>query len=414
MSLDATSPGTQRALVTGATGGIGWAICQTLAAQGVRIALADLDAATVQARAAALGPEHVALAADLTDPTTAARLPARAAEALGGLDFVVNNAGVTDSSGRSLIDLPADAFDRLVALNLTAVEAICEAAAGLLPRGGRIVNLASGASWKPLAKRGPYSATKAGIVALTRALAETLAPHGIVASAVAPGYTRTPLVDELQRTGRVDLEAVARSIPLGRIALPDDIAKAVAFCAGPDSTALAGETILVDGGGSAGPAPSDTAPPAGTSEGGALAVLGPLKIDSASAIATDRDRLGEQAGLAAVIDATAFLGSLSPAEVLDGARRTALACATHDGRARDFSLLFVAPEGQTPAQQAACAALAMLARTLALEWAGAGLRVNALTWRGRSRGGLGAICGFLTDPRSGFITAQSLRAGDPH
>jgi NAD(P)-dependent dehydrogenase (short-subunit alcohol dehydrogenase family) len=411
MAFDATLPAERRALVTGATGGIGWAICRRLAAQGCRVALADLDEAAASEHAAALGPNHVWLAADLTVPGAAALLPARAAQALSGLDVVVNNAGMTDSSGRSLIDMPEEIFVRQAALNLTAVERICEASAALLSEGGRIVNLASGAAYRPLALRGPYSATKAGLVALTEALAKTLAPRAIAVSAVAPGYTRTPLVEALQKQGRVDLEAVARGIPLGRIALPDDIAAGVAFCAGPDGATLSGKTLLIDGGGSAGAAPQGAAPEAGRGDAGCLVILGPLDVANASVEAGDSARLADYAAISAVIDSRALEGEITASQRLCEARAAALGCAAHPGRARDFSLLFVSRPGGTPGARAAAAAQDMFARTLALEWAPAGIRVNSVLWHQDSMEGLGALCRFLTGPDAAFITGQTIMAG---
>ena len=230
MNLTTTSQ-KRRVLVTGGANGIGRAICLRLAADGYAVAVADIDAAEALRLSESMGPGHVALAVDLTDVKAAADLPAQAARALGGLDVVINNAGVTDSSGRMLVDLPQSAFDHLVAINLTAVEQVCKAAGEILAPGSSIVNLASGAAYRALALRGPYSATKAGIVALTSALAAEFEPLGITVSAIAPGYTVTPLVEELERTGRVNLEVVAATIPLGRLARPDDIASAVAFAA---------------------------------------------------------------------------------------------------------------------------------------------------------------------------------------
>ena len=111
----------QTALVTGGANGIGWAICQALAARGYRVAIADLDLAAAQERAQTLGPDHLALGVDLTDANAASALPGQAAQALGRLDLVVNNAGMTDTTGKSIATLPEDRFDRLVALNTDVV-----------------------------------------------------------------------------------------------------------------------------------------------------------------------------------------------------------------------------------------------------------------------------------------------------
>lgn len=401
-----------RVLVTGATGGIGWAICRRLAALGWRLALADRDADLAARHAAALGAGHVGLGADLTDPAAASALPARAATALGGLECVVNNAGITDSSGRMMIDLPRADFDRVTALNITAVEALCEAALALIAPGGSIVNLASGAAFRPLPVRGPYSATKAAVVALTRALAPRAVAQGVAITAVAPGYTRTPLVARLQDEGRVDLAAVARAIPSGRVADPEDIAAAVAFCAGPGGRALAGSVIGVDGGSSAGPAWSGPGPQAGSGAAGVVVSVGPSILPECDAALQDHAGLAAHPALAAIIDTRALTGSLSAAARLSQVQAIARACAAHPGRARSVALLFVTAQGETASQQAASAALAMAARTLALEFAPAGIRVNCIVWNGQGTPeDLGALCRFLAGPEAVEITGQAIQAG---
>ena len=406
----------QCALVTGGAHGIGQAICQRLAKDGLRIAIADIDFDAAQDLATKLGPDHVALAVDLTDAEAAASLPTRAADALGVLNIIVNNAGVTDSSGQSLVALPKEAFDRLVALNLTAVERICAAAATLLQPGARIVNLASGASYLPLALRGPYSATKAGIVALTEGLADELSSRGICVSAVAPGYTRTPLVEELHRAGRVDLDKVAAGIPLRRLAMPEDIANAVAFAASAEGKVVTSQTLLVDGGFLAGTAPKGVSPARGTAPDGKIAVLASfdpasIGLEGDGIFHTDRAGLEEAGPLAAVIDVEALADGASPAELLARTRSTVLACAALPNRSPDFALLFASPEGAGAGEKAAVAARTMLARTVALEWAHSGLRVNAVIWKGSRHKELGGLCRFLVGTDATYITGQVIQAG---
>jgi len=396
------------ALVTGGAAGIGWAVCRRLARDGYRIVLADIDAAEAQQRVGELGPLHVALEVDLTDAASAADLPARAAAAFGRLDVVVNNAGMTDTSGKSLIDLPAERFDRLVALNLAAVEQICASAPQVMARGGRIVNLASGAAFRPLALRGPYSATKAGVVELTRIMGAAYARNGLSVVAIAPGYTRTPLVEALQKAGRVDLKAVAATITLGRIAEPEDIANAVAFAASTGARALSGQTLRVDGG-SFGPAPHDTAPAKGSGTGAQIAVFGGLQLPGAVQL-SGHEQLGTLDRLSAVIDASGLSGDRSSAEMLQQTRRMALACAEAPNRAADFSLLFVSSAAGS-ASRVGQAAQAMLGRTLALEWARSGLRVNAIGWQGRDVSDLAPLCSFLAGPDAALITGECLQAG---
>ncbi|MEZ5806260.1 MAG: SDR family oxidoreductase [Zhengella sp.] len=404
------------ALVTGAANGIGWATCRQLAAGGYRIALADIDGEAARARAGELGPGHVALPVDLTDRAAASALPARAVAALGGLDVIVNNAGVTDTSGKSIADLPEAAFQRLVDLNLLAVEAICAAAADILQAGSAIVNLASGASWRPLALRGPYSATKAGIVALTQAWANRLAPRAIAVAAIAPGYTRTPLVEELHRAGRVDLDKVALTIPLGRLAMPEDIASVIVFAASHEGRSISGETLLVDGGGSAGPPTPGTAPEPGSKPQGRIAVIGggpAFAGETSNEIVrlADPAQIGAAGPLRAVIDMRLLNERTGAAAALGAVRETALACAAHKARTRDFALLHVLGEGDRPETAAAIAASEMLARTIALEWAPAGIRVNALRWRGETPDGLDPLCRFLVGAGAGMIVGQAIAAG---
>lgn len=399
------------ALVTGGAGGIGWAICQRLARAGYRVVIADLNADAARRRAATLGPDHGAIGVDLTDAEAARDLVPQAMRAFGALQLVVNNAGMTDTGGHALTGMPDAAFGRIVALNLTAVQEICAQAQQLLRPGGVVINIASGAAWRPLPLRGPYSATKAALVALTEGLAPDFSARGLRIGGVAPGYTLTPLVEDLSRAGRLDLDAVAATIPLGRLALPQDIADAVAFMASGSGAPLAGQTLIVDGGNSQGTASASAMPPRGALEGpGALAWLG-LTTAASDITATTLQGLGAIRPLGAVIDTTAFDGA-PLADILTRARDTAQACATHPARCRDFTLIFVAPPGVTPAGKAGQAAQAMLARTLALEWAGAGMRVNAIEWHGGAQADLVALCRFLAGAEAGYITGQTLIAGN--
>lgn len=399
----------RKTLVTGGANGIGWETCRLLAASGCRIALADIDGEAAKARVGELGAGHIALQVDLSNRAEAAALPARAAEVLGGLDLIVNNAGVTDTSGQAIAALPEDAFLRLVNINLNAVEAICEAARDLMPSGSVIVNLASGASYRPLALRGPCSATKAGIVALTETYARQLASRGIRVSAVAPGYTRTPLVDALHREGRVDLDKVATTIPMGRLCMPEDIAAAVAFCASPEGVGLNGQTLLVDGGHSIGPATPGTGPDAGTAADGRIAAISGNTAESGADVVhiSDRAELGNAGPLQAVIDFGLFHKPQSMADTLLAMRQTAISVVQNKARTPDFALLFVLGE----AGSAATAAAEMLARTIALEWAPSGLRVNTVTWHSKTHSGLWPLCRFVVGGGASIMTAQSLQAG---
>ncbi|GAA4230079.1 NAD(P)-dependent dehydrogenase (short-subunit alcohol dehydrogenase family) [Sagittula marina] len=396
--LLSSGPSGRCALVTGAAHGIGWAIARAFAAEGLRVALADIDMEAVKSRAVELGDGHVALGVDLCVPGEARSLVDRARSALGGLDVVVNNAGMTDSSGRSLMEIEEASFERLIALNLTATAEICECALNTLPRGGSIVCLASGAAYRPLALRGAYSATKSGVVALVRDRADDAASKGISLCAIAPGYTRTPMVETLAREGRVDLDRIAASIPLGEIALPEDIAAAVLHAA-LDGDCLTGVTLGVDGGSALGAPSEDTAPTRGDAAKGRHDVWG----DAALAQAIGK---GTHSHVAAVIDAT-FLDSALPEaqSILGQIRSRAIRCARELPRSRDFALTIVIGAGETT-DAVTLAAVDMLTRTLALEWAPAGLRVNSVIWRSPSREGLAGLCRFLGGERARLVTGQ--------
>jgi NAD(P)-dependent dehydrogenase (short-subunit alcohol dehydrogenase family) len=339
-------------------------------------------------------------------------LPSRAFDALGGLDIIINNAGMTDTTGLPLTELSVTSFDKLVALNLTAVDVICAAAADLLAPGAAIVNLASGASWRPLALRGPYSATKAGILALTRAFADTFASRGITVCAVAPGYTLTPLVQSLADQGLVDLDQVAAAIPLGRIARPEDIAAAVAFMVSPDGCVLSGETLLVDGGGLAGPPPlKHGAPHAGTFAKGAVAMIAaPDGADDDTIIRLANSEQIETAGpLNAIMDFTPMTHPMDAQTLLSHMRDMAI-CASRAQKTADFCMLFVLSPGKSAKDNVAIEAAGMLAKTLALEWAPAGLRVNALEWRGSHSEQLLQLCHFLISEDASLVTGQFIRS----
>ncbi|MBN8899602.1 MAG: SDR family NAD(P)-dependent oxidoreductase, partial [Rhodospirillales bacterium] len=204
---------TRAVLVTGGAAGIGWATPPRFAAAGDRVMIADIDAAAAEARAATLGPAHAAIGADIAAPETAARVVEACRARFGRLDVLVNNAGVIDSGGTMITDQPLEAFRRLLAINLLGMERMSRAAQAVMrdqapptpdaPR-GIIVNLASGAAFRAIPLRNAYSASKAGVVAMTRAHGTDWARSGIRVNALAPGYIRTDLVAVLIAKGRVD------------------------------------------------------------------------------------------------------------------------------------------------------------------------------------------------------------------
>lgn len=240
----------RKALVTGASRGIGQALAAALAGAGADVAVTARDAASLEETVAAieaLGRRAVPVAQDVRDVAGSRLAVETAADALGGLDILVNNAGVIGSSGA--LDTTEEEWDRVITVNLKGVFFCSQGALRhLVPaRRGKIVNVASIAG-----KRGGgilgtvvYAASKAGVIGLTKALAREAAPFGINVNAVCPGITITDMTRDLYA---VHQEHCLRQIPLGRPGRPEDVAKAVLFLASPDADYITGEIMDVDGG----------------------------------------------------------------------------------------------------------------------------------------------------------------------
>lgn len=232
----------KKALVTGAAGGIGAAVVKALRAQGVAVAVADRDVSGVAAEA------H--LPGNLLEPAYADGLPAAAAKALGGLDIIVNNAGVIT---RGRIDETSDAdWDLSVGVNVEAPFRICRAAVALLKPGSAIVNVASCWGLRPGPGHAVYCMTKAAIASLTQCMGMDHAGSGIRINAVAPNEVNTPMLRTgFARRGFDPDTAVAelgKTVPLGRIAEPEDIADVILFLASDAARYMAGAVVEVNGG----------------------------------------------------------------------------------------------------------------------------------------------------------------------
>ena len=232
------------ALVTGAAGGIGGAIVRMLRAEGARVAVADRDTGGIEAEA------H--LPGDLLDPAYADGLPRAATDALGGLDILINNAGVIT---RGAVTETSDAdWSLSVGVNVEAPFRICRAAIPIMAAagGGAIVNTASCWGLRPGPSHAVYCMTKAAIASLTQCMGMDHARQGIRINAVCPNEVNTPMLRSgFARRGFDPDQAVAelgRTVPFGRIAEPEDIADVVLFLASDEARYMCGSLVEVNGG----------------------------------------------------------------------------------------------------------------------------------------------------------------------
>lgn len=237
----------RRAYITGAASGIGLATARLLAQGGAKLALIDVNAKGLEAAAKETG--GVPFTVDLTDGAAIDRSVAAAADALGGLDCVLNIAAISD--GRSIAELEPDQWDLVMAVNITAPYRICRAALPYLQaqEGSSIVNIASGEGLLPSAAGTVvYSASKGGLLAFTRALAAGLAPK-VRVNAVCPGLTDTPgMAPYLHGNDPTMAQAFANRYALKRAADPSEIAEAIAFLASSEASYITGITLAADGG----------------------------------------------------------------------------------------------------------------------------------------------------------------------
>jgi NAD(P)-dependent dehydrogenase (short-subunit alcohol dehydrogenase family) len=239
------------ALVTGAQRGIGRAIAVRFAEAGADVALNFLDdkaaAESAAAEIAALGRRATTIAADISKPEEARRLVADAERALGPIDVLVNNAGITLQ--KRALELTDEEWERILATNLTSMFRLARAVApSMITRGGgKIINV--GSLWGKIGVPQflAYCVSKAGADALTRCLAVEWARHGIRVNCLAPGYIRTDVsVDEManERTRKLILSR----IPLRRLGEPDEVGRLAVYLASPASDFMTGQTIYLDGG----------------------------------------------------------------------------------------------------------------------------------------------------------------------
>ncbi|MEP9402784.1 3-oxoacyl-[acyl-carrier-protein] reductase [Sphingomonas sp. VNH70] len=233
------------ALVTGASGGLGSAIARGLAAQGARLALSGSNQAKLEAFAAELGGDHVTLVCDLSDGAQVDALVPQAVAALGKLDILVNNAGVTrDNLAMRMKD---EEWDQVIRVNLEAAFRLCRAAARpmMKARFGRIVSITSVVGQTGNPGQANYAASKAGLVGMSKALAQEYASRNITVNCVAPGFMASAMTDVLPEAQK---SALLGRIPAGALGTGDDVAAAVAYLASREAGYVTGQTIHVNGG----------------------------------------------------------------------------------------------------------------------------------------------------------------------
>jgi len=249
-STGSPAPGTpllagQRAVITGGGSGIGRAVCQRFAAHGARVAVLDID--LDGAKATADGIDGFAVEVDVTDAEALRVAVDTAAAELGGISLLMNNAG--NSTMAPLAGWDIAEWDRIVRLNLTGVFNGMRAGVPhlLAAGGGAVVNTSSISATRPSAGEAPYSAAKAGVMALTASAALEYGPT-IRVNAVAPGMIRTKLTAPLLDGLPDEVERYQRTTPAGRIGAPEDIADVVLFLCSDLARFITGQTLVVDGG----------------------------------------------------------------------------------------------------------------------------------------------------------------------
>ena len=238
----------KKAVVTGSGRGIGRSIALALARHGADVAVLDMDEAGAGETAGIIeqtGRKSLALAVDVSRLSEVEEAINKILDLLGSIDIVVNNAGITRDN--LLVRMKEDEWDSVIAVNLKGSFNLSKAVARSMmkQRSGCIVNIASIIGMMGNAGQANYAASKGGLIALTKSLAKEMAPRGIRVNAVAPGFIATEMTNKIPEKLR---EEMVRSIPLGRMGEPDDVAAVVSFLTSPAAGYITGQVIVVDGG----------------------------------------------------------------------------------------------------------------------------------------------------------------------
>ena len=234
------------ALVTGASGGLGSSIAKALAGQGARLAVSGSNVEKLENFRAGLGADHVALPCNLSDVAAVDQLVPQAVEALGGkLDILVNNAGVTRDN--LLMRMKDEEFDEVIRINLEAAFRLMRAAAKpmMKARFGRIISITSVVAVTGNPGQANYVASKAGLIGMTKAVAQELASRNITVNAIAPGFMTSAMTDALNEQQR---DGILSRIPMGAMGGGNDIGAACVYLASREAGYVTGQTLHVNGG----------------------------------------------------------------------------------------------------------------------------------------------------------------------
>ena len=233
------------ALVTGASGGIGSAICHALAGQGARLAVSGSNVEKLEAFRASLGSDHVAVPCNLGDKDSVEALVPAALEKLGQIDILVNNAGVTRDN--LMMRMKDEEWDEVIRINLEAAFRLMRAVSKpmMKARFGRIITITSVVGTTGNPGQANYAASKGGLTAMTKAIAQEIASRNVTVNCVAPGFIATAMTETLPDAQK---EALNARIPMGRMGEGGDIGAAVAYLASREAGYITGQTLHVNGG----------------------------------------------------------------------------------------------------------------------------------------------------------------------
>jgi 2-hydroxycyclohexanecarboxyl-CoA dehydrogenase len=242
---------TRVAVVTGAASGIGLGVAQRLAADGARVALLDRDREAAEKATAELrvqGATTAAYEVDVADWSAVYTVFERVRADLGGVTILVTCAGI--ESFDRVLDITPEIWNRILAVNLTGTfTCVQQALADMVAEGwGRIVTIASSSAQSGTPRMAHYTASKAGVIGLTKSVAREFAKHGVTANCIPPSLVDTPMARNAEQRGLITVEGAASIIPVGRAGTPEDIAAACSFLCSDDAGYITGQLIGVNGG----------------------------------------------------------------------------------------------------------------------------------------------------------------------